>query len=119
MNNYVTGTDAHIFLNQEQELNCTQFNFTTSSQAMPVYGYKSKYYDTLVKGIINARGYFSINTNNKDEAFNDHINLKKELYNSEDESLLFNDFYIKYLQRWYVIKKCTVQSVENQLDPNI
>ena len=83
---YVSGIDTRstVIVNKPSgpliSLNCVQIGITVNCQSIPIYGYKSKYFDTILRGYSIATGYLIINTsNNSDVNDDEYTKFKKSL----------------------------------------
>ena len=58
---YFNGTNASVYIDGLYVAHAVTFEFNESVQKLPVYGYKSVLWDTVLKGNKVVNGGFSIN----------------------------------------------------------
>jgi len=83
---YFTGSQAVIYINDMPLAEVTSIMGIYTAGQIPIYGYKSYHFDTVIMGKAIANGTFTVNYTNNGYILA-HINKAKEQKNSEDKTV--------------------------------
>ena len=76
---YFNGTHANLYINGRYVAHATTFEFSESVQKLPIYGYKSITWDTVLMGNKIVQGGFSVN-------FETDHNIEEYLVDANDDT---------------------------------